>query len=63
MPWWLYESEKHYEYDYLSHLKLNWKMVLVWLTSLKINAEELEFEENINSNWETVFQNMFVGIR
>jgi hypothetical protein len=63
MPWQLYESEKHYEYDYYSHLKLNWKMVLRWLTSLKIDAEELEFEQEVNPNWNKVYKNMFAELR
>ena len=63
MPWQLYEHKKHYEYDYLSHLKLNWKMVLVWLTSLKIDAEELEFEQKANPDWNSVYKNMCAGLR
>ena len=63
MPWQLYEHKKHYEYDYWSHLKLNWKMVLVWLTSLKIGAEELEFEQKANPDWNSVYKNMCMGLR
>tara|TARA_E500000331_G_C17152320_1_gene667913 strand:- start:433 stop:708 length:276 start_codon:yes stop_codon:yes gene_type:complete len=63
MPWQLYEHKKHYEYDYWSHLKLNWKMVLVWLTSLKIDAEELEFEQKANPDWNSVYKNMCMGLR
>ena len=63
MPWWLYESKKHYEYGYFSHLKLNWKMVFVWLTNLKIDVEELEFEEKANPNWNTIYENMCKGLR
>tara|TARA_X000000950_G_C13836300_1_gene628335 strand:- start:956 stop:1231 length:276 start_codon:yes stop_codon:yes gene_type:complete len=63
MPWQLYEHKKHYGYDYLSHLKLNWKMVLVWLTSLKIDAEELEFEQKANPDWNSVYKNMCAGLR
>ena len=63
MPWQLYEHKKHYEYDYWSHLKLNWKMVLVWLTSLKIDADEIEFEQEANPNWNSVYRNMCAGLR
>jgi len=63
MPWQLYEHKKHYEYDYWSHLKLNWKMVLVWLTSLKIDAEELEFEQKANPDWNSVYKNICAGLR
>tara|TARA_B100000282_G_scaffold186342_1_gene135665 strand:+ start:611 stop:802 length:192 start_codon:yes stop_codon:yes gene_type:complete len=63
MPWQLYEHKKHYEYDYWSHLKLNWKMVLVWLTSLEIDAEELEFEQKANPDWNSVYKNMCIGLR
>ena len=63
MPWQLYENKKHYEYDYVSHLKLNWNMVLVWLTSLKIDVEELKFEQEVNPSWLIVFKNMFTWLR
>lgn len=63
MPWRLYENKKHYEYDYVSHLKLNWNMVLVWLTSLKIDAEELKFEQEVNPSWSDVFKSMCAGLR
>jgi hypothetical protein len=63
MPWQLYENEKHYEYDYWSHLKLNWGMVWVWLTSWKLDAEELEFEHEVNSTWLCVYSRMCAGLR
>ena len=63
MPWQLYENEKHYEYDYWSHLKLNWRMVWVWLTSWKLDAEELEFEYEVNSTWCCVYNRMCTGLR
>lgn len=63
MPWQLYESEKHYEYDYYSHLKLNWGTAWTWLTSRKIDKEEFEFEQEVNPNWQSVYGNMFAGLR
>ena len=63
MPWQLYESKKHYEYDYYSHLILNYKMVWKWLTTWKIDAEELEFEQDANPNWNKVYKNMCAGLR
>ena len=63
MPWQLYESERHYEYNYWSHLKLNWKMVLMWLTNLQMDTEEIEFEHEVNPNLEVVFKNMFTWLR
>jgi hypothetical protein len=63
MPWQLYENEKHYEYDYWSHLKLNWRMLWVWLTSWKLDAEELEFEHEVNSTWWCVYNRMCAGLR
>lgn len=63
VPWQLYESEKHYEYDYFTHLKLNWGMVFFWITKWKIDEEELKFEKEVNPNWKVVFKNMWIGIR
>jgi hypothetical protein len=63
MPWQLYESERHYEYNYWSHLKLNWKMVWMWLTNWQMDTEEIEFEHEVNPNWEVVFKNMFTWLR
>ena len=63
MPWQLYESKKHYEYDYWSHLKLNWRMVWVWLTSRKLDVEELKFEQDVNSTWWCVYNRMCAGLR
>ena len=63
MPWQLYESDQHYEYNYWSHLKLNWKMVWMWLTNWQMDTEEIEFEHEVNPNWEVVFKNMFTWLR
>ena len=63
MPWRLYESKKHYEYNYWSHVKLNWGMVWVWLTSRKVDTEEIEFEQKVNPSWQCVFNNMCAGLR
>ena len=63
MPWQLYESTKHYECDYWSHLKLNWRMVWVWLTSRKLDVEELKFEQDVNSTWCCVYNRMCAGLR
>lgn len=63
MPWRLYEKKKHYCSSYLRHLKLNWSSAYMWLTTLKIDAEELEFEQEFNPNWEIVFKSMCVGLR
>lgn len=63
MPWRLYEKKKHYQYDYVSHLKLNWQMVWVWLTTWKMDTEELEFEHEVNPSWQIVFENMCIGLR
>ena len=35
----------------------------MWLTTLKIDAEELEFEQEVNPSWETVFNSMCAGLR
>jgi len=63
IPWQLYESEKHYTYDYFTHLKLNWGMVLFWITNWKIDDEELVFEKKVNPTWKVVLRNMWIGIR
>ena len=63
MSWRLYESKKHYEYNYWSHVKLNWGMVWVWLTSRKVDTEEIEFEQKVNPSWQCVFNNMCAGLR
>ena len=63
MPWQLYESEKHYEYDYYSHLKLNWGSAWMWLTSRKIDKEELEFEHEVNPSWPSAFNTTCPGLR
>ena len=63
MPWQLYESEKHYEYDYYSHLKLNWGSAWMWLTSRKIDKEELEFEHEGNPSWSSAFNTRWAGLR
>ena len=63
MPWQLYESEKHYEYDYYSHLKLNLGSAWMWLTSRKIDKEELEFEHEVNPSWSSAFNTMCAGLR
>ena len=63
MPWRLYESKKHYEYNYWSHVKLNWGMVWVWLTSRKVDTEEIGFEQEVNPSWQCVFNNMCAGLR
>ena len=63
MPWQLYEHEKHYEHNYWSHVKLNWSMIWTWFTHIKINAEELAFEQKVNPNWQCVYEHMFAGVR
>ena len=63
MPWRLYEKKKHYCSSYSRHLKLNWGSAYMWLTTLKIDAEEFEFEQEVNSSWETVFNSMCAGLR
>ena len=63
MPWRLYEKKKHYRRSYLLHLKLNWGMVWVWLTSWKVDTDEIEFEQEVNPNWLSVFKNMFTWLR
>ena len=63
MPWRLYEKKKHYRRSYLLHLKLNWEMVWVWLTSWKVDADEIEFEQEVNPNWQYVFNRMCAGLR
>jgi hypothetical protein len=63
MPWGLYEKKKHYRRSYLLHLKLNWGMVLVWLTSRKVDTDEIEFEQEVNPSWQCVFNSMCEGLR
>jgi hypothetical protein len=63
IPWQIYESKKHYQYNYWSHLKLNWGMVWVWLTNWELDIEEIDFEQEVNPNWKVVFKNMFTWIR
>jgi hypothetical protein len=63
MPWRLYEKKKHYRRSYLLHLKLNWRMVLVWLASWKVDTEEIEFEQEVNPSWQCVFNSMCAGLR
>lgn len=61
--WRLYEKKKHYRRGYWKHLQLNWGSAWTWLTSWQVDVEELEFEQEINPNWETTFKNMFGGLR
>jgi hypothetical protein len=63
MPWRLYETNKHYCTSYFLHLKLNWSSAYTWLTNYKVDKEELEFEQEVNPSWSTVFNNMFSGLR
>jgi len=63
MPWRLYETKKHYRRSYFLHLKLNWRMPWVWLTSLKVDTEEIEFEQEVNPSWLYLFNSMCAGLR
>lgn len=63
MPWQVYELEKHYEYDYYSHLKLNWFSAWNWMTSQNIDTDELKFEQEVNPSWSHVYKCMFSGMR
>ena len=38
-------------------------MVWMWLTNWQMDTEEIEFEHEVNPNWEVVFKNMFTWLR
>ena len=35
----------------------------MWLTSWKVDKEELEFEREVNPSWSYVFEHMCAGLR
>jgi len=51
LPWWMYESECHYEAEgtsgYLSHLRVNLGLVWRWAT-LTETAADIAFEFEVN---------------
>ena len=56
MPWWIYEKKKHYDTNYLKHMKLNLSQIKVWLLKQE-TQEDLDFERETNTNWKKVFLN------
>jgi hypothetical protein len=53
LPWWLYESECHYEAEgasgYLAHLRVNLGLVLRWVTFTE-SADDVAFEREVNAD-------------
>jgi hypothetical protein len=47
MPYWCYENQKHYNCSYLTHLLINLKYALRWL-SFREYESDIEFETTTN---------------
>lgn len=48
LPYWMYESEKHYDCSYWQHLLINLRYAFRWLT-FREDQSDIEFENTINS--------------
>jgi hypothetical protein len=49
LPWWMYESKKHYECSYWQHLWINVIYAWRWLTFGEYESD-VEFEKQINQS-------------
>jgi hypothetical protein len=59
MPWWVYErNAPHYQYGYLSHLRLNLQQAEIWIVG-NYEYADIRFEVEVNGSWKVVLQKMF----
>lgn len=58
VPSFVYEPKCHHNGTYLTHLKLNLEMVLIWLF-FQETQEDVEFESQVNQSWSFVLGKLF----
>lgn len=47
LPYWMYETEKHYDCSYWQHLFINVRYAFRWITFRELELD-IEFEKEIN---------------